>query len=277
MPRWQTPVVNEIELPPPKPRRWPLVLASLVLLVACATWLFRERLFPPPPFVPKSNVAAVKSDVTQRGDSLDVVVSWTLADARLGEMVDSVRLEVDLASSDTSSVAMLPSSRRADTVHFGVPPTGQATGGTSCVSTLYLGRLSHERCTPWQFVRPSANVVSPDTTTLDTTARKSGRPQRPAEVPRIARIVIHPEGQQVDPDLGGHCAEWQRRHPQESVWIDVNRTAVPDCTGPNGKPTVAQFCAFAVLADGSRVKTANSAKNRYCEELFQEWIRQRVT
>jgi hypothetical protein len=31
------------------------------------------------------------------------------------------------------------------------------------------------------------------------------------------------------------------------------------------------------LADGQRVKTANSAKNRYCEELFQEWIRQRVT
>jgi hypothetical protein len=61
------------------------------------------------------------------------------------------------------------------------------------------------------------------------------------------------------------------------VWIDVNRTAVPDCTGPNGKPTVAQFCAFAVLADGRRVKTANSAKIRYCEELFQEWIRQRVT
>ena len=89
--------------------------------------------------------------------------------------------------------------------------------------------------------------------------------------------MIHPEGQQVDPDVGGNCAAWQRRHPQESVWLEVNRTAVPDCTGPNGKPTVAQFCAFAVLDDGSRVQTANSAKNPYCDALFEEWIRQRVT
>jgi hypothetical protein len=275
MPRRHTPVTNEIELPP-RPRRWPLVLGALVFLVACAAWLFRERLFPPPPLVPKSNIDAVRSDVTQRGDSLDVVVSWTLADVPLGGMVDSVRVEVDLASSDTVRVAMLASSRRADTVRFGVPPAGQATAGTSCVSTLYLGRLSHERCTPWQFVRPSASTVTADTTTLDSAARKSGRPQRPAQVLRVARIVIHPEGQQVDPDVGGHCAEWQRRHPRESVWIDVNRTAVPDCTGPNGKPTVAQFCAFAVLDNGRRVKTANSARSPYCEELFKEWIRQRV-
>jgi hypothetical protein len=273
MPRRHTPVVNEIEVPP-KPRRWPLVLGALVFLVACAVWLFRERLFPPPPVVPKSNVKAVQSDVAQRGDSLDVVVSWTLAD--FSGIVDSVRVEVDIASSDTSRVAMLPSSRRVDTLRFGLPAVGQATAGTSCVSTLYLGRLSHERCTPWQFVRPSANAVLPDTTTVDTTARKSGKPKQPKQALRIARIVIHPEGQQVDPDVGGHCAEWQRRHPQESVWIDVNRTAVPDCTGPNGKPTVAQFCAFAVLDDGRRVKTTNSAKNPYCNELFEEWIRQRV-
>jgi hypothetical protein len=273
MPRRHTPVVNEIEVPP-RPRRWPLVLGALVFLVACAVWLFRERLFPPPPLVPKSNVKAVQSDVVQRGDSLDVVVSWTLGD--FSGMVDSVRVEVDLASSDTSRVAMLPSSRRVDTLRFGLPPVGQATAGTSCVSTLYLGRLSHERCTPWQFVRPSANAVLPDTTTVDTTTRKSGKGRQPKQAPRIARIVIHPEGQQVDPDVGGHCAAWQRRHPQESVWVDVNRTAVPDCTGPNGKPTVAQFCAFAVLDDGRRVKTTNSAKNPYCDELFEEWIRQRV-
>jgi hypothetical protein len=273
MPRRHTPVVNEIEVPP-RPRRWPLVLGALVFLVACAVWLFRERLFPPPPLVPKSNVKAVQSDVVQRGDSLDVVVSWTLGDS--SGMVDSVRVEVDLASSDTSRVAMLPSSRRVDTLRFGLPPVGQATAGTSCVSTLYLGRLSHERCTPWQFVRPSANAVLPDTATVDTTTRKSGKGRQPKQAPRIARIVIHPEGQQVDPDVGGHCAAWQRRHPQESVWVDVNRTAVPDCTGPNGKPTVAQFCAFAVLDDGRRVKTTNSAKNPYCDELFEEWIRQRV-
>jgi hypothetical protein len=275
MPRRHTPVVNEIEIPP-KPRRWPLVLGTLVILLGGAAWLFRERLFPPPPPTPKSNIAAVRSDVVQLGDSLNVVVSWELAEPLTSGMVDSVRVEVDLASSDSTRVAMLPSSRRADTLRFGLPPAGQATAGTSCVSTLYLGRLSHERCTPWQFVRPSASQAASDTSALDTTGRKPGRPKGKAQAPRVARIVIHPEGQQVDPDIGGHCAAWQRQHPRESVWIDVNRTAVPDCTGPNGKPTVAQFCAFAVLDDGRRVKTANSAKSPYCDQLFQEWVRQRV-
>ncbi|HEX7335797.1 MAG TPA: hypothetical protein VF252_01210, partial [Gemmatimonadales bacterium] len=79
------------------------------------------------------------------------------------------------------------------------------------------------------------------------------------------------------PDVTGACARWQQAHPTESVWLEVNRTAVPDCTGPNRKPTVAQFCAFAVLPDGRRAKTANSANNPYCEELFEEWIRERFS
>ena len=62
------------------------------------------------------------------------------------------------------------------------------------------------------------------------------------------------------------------------MWIrgDVNREAIPG-TGPNGKPTVAQFCAFAVLGDGRRVKTENSTNDPYCERLFQIWSRERVT
>ena len=52
-------------------------------------------------------------------------------------------------------------------------------------------------------------------------------------------------------EMGG--AAWQRQHPGTSVWITVNSQAIRECTGPNGKPTVAQFCAFAVLADGQRV------------------------
>ena len=60
------------------------------------------------------------------------------------------------------------------------------------------------------------------------------------------------------------------------MWIEVNREAVPDCTGPNGKPTVAKFCAFAVLSDGRRVKTATSSNDSYCERLYQAWVRQRV-
>jgi hypothetical protein len=275
MTRRQTPVVNEIELPP-RPRRWPLVLVAVVAVVAVASWLFRERVFPPPPLVPKANIDGVKSDIAQRGDSLEVVVAWIMSEGPLAALVDSVRVEVDVASNDSSRVAMLPASRRVDTLRFGVPPVGQATAGTSCVSTLSLGRLSHERCTPWQFVRPSATAVVPDSTTRDTLPRKPGRHEPATKAPRITRIVVHPEGQQVDPDLDGRCAGWQRRHPGQSVWIDVNRTAVPECTGPNGKPTVAQFCAFAVLEDGRRVQTANSAKNRYCADLFEQWIRERV-
>jgi hypothetical protein len=277
MPRRQTPVEIEVELPP-KPRRWPLVLASVIAVVAVAGWLFRARLFPTPPLVPKANIDSVTSEVAQRGDSLDVVVAWVLSKGPLAGLVDSVRIEVDVESSDSSRVAMFPATRGVDTLRFGVPPVGQATAGTSCVATLSLGRLSHERCTPWQFVRPSATAVAPESTLGDTVPRKRGRHQpATATTPRIARIVIHPEGQQVDPDLGGRCAGWQRQHPGQSVWIEVNRTAVPDCTGPNGKPTVAQFCAFAVLEDGRRIKTANSARNPYCEQLFEEWVRERVS
>jgi hypothetical protein len=75
------------------------------------------------------------------------------------------------------------------------------------------------------------------------------------------RIVVQPTGLQVDPDVGGRCAEWQRTHPGESVWITVNRAAIGECTGVNGKPTVAQFCA----------------NNGYCEELFVEWTRERYS
>ena len=95
--------------------------------------------------------------------------------------------------------------------------------------------------------------------------------------PTVVRIVVNPEGAQVDPDVGGRCAEWQRRNPERTVWIEVNQEAIPECMGPNGKPTVAKFCAFAVLSDGRRIKTENSNNDAYCERLFQAWVRQRVT
>jgi hypothetical protein len=80
----------------------------------------------------------------------------------------------------------------------------------------------------------------------------------------------------VDPDLDARCATWQQRNPGQSVWVTVNRQAIQECTGPNGKPTVAQFCAFAVLADGKRVNTVNSAKVKYCDELFRKWSEERT-
>jgi hypothetical protein len=112
----------------------------------------------------------------------------------------------------------------------------------------------------------------------DTTAKRPKRTARAgAGEAVVSRIDVQPSGQQVDPDVGGKCAAWQHRYPNRHVWIEVNRQAVPECMGPNGKPTVAQFCAFAVLADGRRVKTGNSANVPYCEQLFQAWVRERVT
>ncbi|HET7423646.1 MAG TPA: hypothetical protein VFJ92_08800, partial [Gemmatimonadales bacterium] len=80
-----------------------------------------------------------------------------------------------------------------------------------------------------------------------------------------------------DPDTEGRCAQWQREHPGRSVWVETNRTAVPECTGPNGKPTVAQFCAFALLGDGRRVATKASEGVPYCQRLFAEWGRERIS
>ena len=56
----------------------------------------------------------------------------------------------------------------------------------------------------------------------------------------------------------------------------MNNQAIRECTGPNGKPTVAQFCAFAVLADGRRV-TTRLRRRTYCERLFAEWGRERIS
>ena len=83
-------------------------------------------------------------------------------------------------------------------------------------------------------------------------------------------------GLQVDPDIEGRCASWQAANPGRSPWVEVNRRAVPACTGPNGKPTIAQFCAFAILPGGERVMTENSRGNPYCEELFSGWAAERA-
>ena len=110
----------------------------------------------------------------------------------------------------------------------------------------------------------------------DTTSRKAGAAASPKNR-SVLRLVVRPSGRQVDPDVGGKCAAWQRDNPGRSVWLDVNQTAVPDCMGPNGKPTVAQFCAFAVMEDGERVKTENSTNSPYCEGLYREWVRERIS
>lgn len=208
------------------------------------------------PLPPLAQATEVRSALSEIADSLQVIVSWDLTLADSTGRPDSIRIKVVPQEQQRTFVAMQSSTQLADTLYLPAPSSGQTLTGFSCASAEHPGVPPEESCTPWQYIRPAA--------TAEVAAGGSA----------LNRIVIRPGGLQVDPDVNGKCAEWQRAHPHQSVWIAVNRTAVPDCTGPNRKPTVAQFCAFAVLPDGRRVKTANSSNNGYCEELFVEWSRE---
>jgi hypothetical protein len=261
----QQPVVDiEPVGPSGRWRNWLFVLV-LLLLLGVGAWLllsrFRESLVPPP----LSEATDVRSSVTQFGDSLDVIVDWRLTSAPAQGVAESVRVEVGLGDGSTSQVSTNSALQRTDTLRLPAPSPGQTSTGYSCVSAVHHSRLTREDCTPWQFVRPAAGTAPED----------SGPPPRKAA--RVARVVVQPTGLQVDPDVGGRCAEWQRKNPSRSVWLEVNRRAVPECTGPNGKPTVAQFCAFTLLEDGRRAKSRNSANNPYCDRLFRDWASERIS
>ncbi len=199
-----------------------------------------------------SHTTEVRSAISERADSLEVVVSWDLTLSEPEGKPDSIRIRVIPERQGPGVVAAQASTQLADTVYLPAPARGQTLSGVSCASAYHPELPPEESCTPWQYVRPVAE----------------------ASVAAVNQVVIRPSGLQVDPDITGRCARWQQAHPDQSVWIVVNRTAVPDCTGPNRKPTVAQFCAFVVLPDGRRAKAANSSNSSYCEELFVEWSRE---
>jgi hypothetical protein len=277
MPRWEPPTEQIIE--PPKPKRWPFVVLLLAVLgVAVAgLWMIYRRQHAAYRGESLPTAMNVRSELATAADSLQVIVSWELdLSSAVVRRVDSVRVEVGLGDGRQSQTRVSSSEQRTDTLRLPAPAAGETAAGYSCVATVQAARLSRETCTPWQYVRPTAELqTAPDSTTSDSARAKRQQSARAVE-PTVAHIVIQPEGQQVDPDVGGKCSSWQRQHPGLNVWIDVNREAVPDCTGPNGKPTVAKFCAFAVLTDGRRVKTATSTNDAYCERLFQAWVRERV-
>ena len=272
MARWEPPAEQVVESP--KPRRWPgvvLLLLAILGVAAGGIWVLRRQLRPPN----RSRMMMatdVRSAITVAGDSLDVVVSWALADTAAG-LPDSVRVEVGLGDGQESVAKMTPSHRQSDTLRVRAPAPGETASGYSCAAPVRGARLARERCTPWQYVRPSARAagVSGDSGSASTGSKRSG-----ARPPAVLRIVIEPAGQQVDPDVAGRCAAWQQRNPGRAVWIEVNQEAVPECMGPNGKPVVAKFCAFAVLVNGRRIKTENSSNDAYCERLYQAWVRERV-
>jgi hypothetical protein len=204
-----------------------------------------------------SQATEVRSVISQSAESLQVIVSWDLTLSDPAGRPESIQVKLVPEQPRNTIVSFQSVNQLADTVYLAAPAPGQTVRGASCVAAQHLNELPDETCTPWQYVRPLATAQTPGAV--------------------LSQIIIQPSGLQVDPDVGGRCAEWQRTHPTASVWISVNRKAVPECTGPNAKPTVAQFCAFLVLPDGRRVKTANSANNSYCDELFEEWIRERYS
>jgi hypothetical protein len=278
MKRWQPPEEQVVETP--KPRRWLIAFLLLAIfgVAAAGIWIIWRNSRPRSLAVSSAPVTGVRSEVSASGDSLDVVVSWRLDAPVATGRPDSVRVEVGLGDGRESSTNVIANEQAADTLRLPAPRPGETASGYSCVAAVYGIRLSRESCTPWQFVRPQAQVqtkpVIPDSTPKGS---PRGRSRAATSAPAVSQVVIQPSGQQVDPDIGGRCAAWQRRYPTRDAWIEVNRRAVSECTGPNGKPTIAQFCAFAILSDGSRVKTENSANNRYCEQLYQTWVRERVT
>jgi hypothetical protein len=243
----------------------PLVL---VLIGGTVMWyfMFRPQRRPAPPV----EAADVRSNVVQDGDSLEVAVDWRLVMPRGPELAESARVEVGVNDGEFSQVSTVPANEHSDTLRVPTPEPGQTASGYSCVAPMTRGRLARESCTPWQFVRPAAGQSQADS------APAPAEPGKPRPAAKVSRIEIQPAGMQVDLDLMGRCADWQRQNPDRSVWVTVNQQAVPECTGPNGKPTVAQFCAFAVLADGRRVQTLSSEKVEYCNELFRRWREERT-
>jgi hypothetical protein len=239
---------------PPNVRSWAIYIGVVAVLAAL---MLDGYLSDQPRRVALPSLSQaidVHSAVSELTDSLQVVISWDLTLSPPSGVPDSIRVKVVRGQPPDSLVSMQAAAQLADTLYLPAPPAGQTVLATSCVTAVHTGELPEESCTPWQYVRPTATAQAAAT-----------------------HIVVQPRGLQVDPDVGGRCAYWQETHPGESVWVKVNQTAVPACTGPNSKPTVAQFCAFAVLPDGRRVKTTNSADNEYCDELFEEWARERYS
>ena len=267
---------QEVVIHQPKPWGRIVVVVLFLAAIGVGMWFVRGRMAASLERPVAGLADHVRSDVTSAGDSLNIIVAWQFTElGRVGQP-DSVRVEVGVEGSDPR-VDLLPGKWRADTLRIATPAPGTTAMGHSCVSGVHGSLLSRETCTPWQFVRPSAEGPAGKGHPADSASKAAKRAAMTAGSPQVVLIVVRPSGRQVDPDVGGKCAAWQRNNPGQSIWIAVNETAVAECMGPNGKPAAAQFCAFAVLQDGSRVKTRNSTNNPYCDELYRVWVRERLS
>lgn len=251
----------------------------LALLAAASAGLYvaytRTQQSQTPPA--SAEATGVRSSVYPAGDSLEVAVDWNLTMDSLRAAPESIRVEVGLSGGQQASVSTQAAGVHSDTLRVAAPAAGETATGYSCVAPIHRGQLRREACTRWQFVVPAADTGGPAVT---GTARDTARPpatRRTASAVRVTRVVLQPAGLQVDPDPEGRCARWQRDNPGRSVWVEVNRQAVSECTGVNGKPMVAQFCAFAELSDGRRVKSESIATDPYCDRLFRDWAGERIS
>lgn len=193
------------------------------------------------------------SDTTVR-----VISNWGYKTVPNGGYPDSTRLKVGLGSAPTASspskFVIWP--KTVDTSLVTVAAYGTVLG-YSCVVPHRRSTWGAQTCTNWQFVRPDVTVPPFDTL--------GGQ---------VAMIGVRPAGMQVDPDVNGTCAAYQRTNPTASVWVTINVRAVPQCTGPNGAPTVAQFCAFYMLRDSTTGITDNSKNQAYCLTQYDSWKRE---
>jgi hypothetical protein len=151
---------SEVTLPPPSTtphvRNW-LIYGGLTTMVVALmldgslSHRPRTRVLPH-----LSQATEVRSDVTQLGDSLRVVVSWDLTLADSPDWPDSIRVTV-VTEEPRESLSIMRSARQlADTVTLAAPPPGDTIAGLCCVAAKHPEEMQEDACIPWQYARPAA-------------------------------------------------------------------------------------------------------------------------
>jgi hypothetical protein len=148
---------------PPKPppssfntRNFLIYLAlALLTLGLMVEGFLRDR--PQQLPLPSRSVATeVRSAISERADSLQVVVSWDLTLSEPEGRPDSIRVRVVPERQEPGLRSFQATSQLADTVYLPAPDRGQTLSGVSCASAEHDGEAVEESCTPWQYVRPAA-------------------------------------------------------------------------------------------------------------------------